>query len=163
MQNRPINQEILEQSRLIPDELLLLEVASRGEDKRLDWQYVDIHPKKDSLIVSNPLEIDTGDFLDSSTSQEKNKLSKLPIIFPFPLNLFVEEMVKSLLLLSDKIKGGYDSGVQQIKFMKQLIQHPVSDVARLFQEKIQEVYEIYDEIWRIPIKKRRVNRRRAKY
>lgn len=157
MQNQPINKEILEE--LLQDPVtdpIYLDIASRGEAKRLDWQYVDIYQKKDSLKVSNPLKIDTGDFLDSAL-RVKSVFTKLSATYP--KDSWIEDLVKQSSLLTDKFKGGYDTLLYKIEFIKQLIHNPRSDIALLFQEEIKAKYKLY-EINRKRIKKRRSQRKR---
>lgn len=134
-QNRQINRLNLEEYVQIPLlDSIYVEVASRGEGKRIDWIYVDIYRKNNAFEVSNPLKIETDDFFE--------------ITFPFQKKL--------LGLVTEKIKGAYDMGVYLIKFMKQLIQNPRSDIADLFHEEIMAKYELYE------INRRRIKNRRSK-
>lgn len=159
-QNIPITKRNLEpyvQNPLVDP--VYLEVASWGEAKRLEWQYVDIISKDDSLVVSDPLKKKTKNFLAPITSQEKQDLLKKAKTRPIPEKRLIELVInKTISLLDNTDIGPYANKTREIEFMKELIATPKNEIALLFQEEIKAIYDLY-KINRKHIKKKRVKQK----
>lgn len=158
-QNRPIPKLLLEQFFQNPQyDARYLDLASRAEESRRACQYVDVYQKNDSWVVSNPLKLDTLNFLEPRSPQEISNFVKERVKRPFPSNLQEEAFAKHMVELSETDLSGYDNFLRDIEFMKYLIAHPRSEIARLFHEEIIAKYELF-EINRKRIKKDRVKRK----
>ena len=156
-QNQPITKNNLEkhlQNPLIDS--VYLDLALFGEEKRRKWLYVDIYQINDSYEVSDPLKIEVDDFFTTLTAKTMKQLSKVPEELPLLEKLLLQAINELVLSIIEQIKGGYEIGLRTIQFVEQLIQNPRSDVALIFQEKIQTTYKLFKQ------NKKRIKKRRTK-